>query len=167
MAVFSSNGSFYNFYPNLPKISVIHKMSKNKAFTWNEHLLSEIDHFVILSRLTQNFLQFQNKQNLKLAEWVKLKSTSLKSHKWMLFFFEPTIEAKTISERLIRFPSYVTRFFYFHFFNLKFPSYKNLAMTSQFALIWFYDVIIRNSVFQLGLLTREFQIPYCLGKYLY
>ena len=33
MAIFNSNGSFYNFYPNLPKISIIHKMSKNKAFT--------------------------------------------------------------------------------------------------------------------------------------
>ena len=32
-------------------------------------------------------------------------------------------------------------------------------MTSQFDLTWFYDVIIRNSVFQLGFLTREFQIP--------
>ena len=32
MAIFNSNGSFYNFYPNLPKISIIPKMSKNKAF---------------------------------------------------------------------------------------------------------------------------------------
>ena len=39
MAIFNSNGWFYNFCSNLPKISVIHKMSKNKAFTWNEHLL--------------------------------------------------------------------------------------------------------------------------------
>ena len=31
---------------------------------------------------------------------------------------------------LIRFPSYVTRFCYFCFFNLKFPSYEKLAMTS-------------------------------------
>ena len=38
--IFNSNTSFYNFYPNLPKISFIHKMSKNKAYTWNEHLLS-------------------------------------------------------------------------------------------------------------------------------
>ena len=29
--IFNSNGSFYNFYPDLPKISFIHKMSKNKA----------------------------------------------------------------------------------------------------------------------------------------
>ena len=29
-----------NFYLNLPKISFIHKMCKNKVFTWNEHLLS-------------------------------------------------------------------------------------------------------------------------------
>ena len=31
-------GSFYTFYPNFPAISIIHKMSKNKAFTWNEHV---------------------------------------------------------------------------------------------------------------------------------
>ena len=55
--------------------------------------------------------------------------------------------------------SYVTRLFYFHFFNLEFPSYEKLAMTSQFDKIRFYDVIIRNSVFQLGFLTRKFQIP--------
>ena len=40
MTVFNSNESIYNIYPNLPKISFIHKMSKNKAYTWNEHLLS-------------------------------------------------------------------------------------------------------------------------------
>ena len=32
-------------------------------------------------------------------------------------------------------------------------------MTSQFDLTRFYDVIIRYSVFQLGFLTRELQIP--------
>ena len=40
MAIFNSNGSIYNFYPNLPNISFIHKMSENKTYTWNEHLLS-------------------------------------------------------------------------------------------------------------------------------
>ena len=40
MVILNSNGSFYNFYPNFPKISLTHKMSNNKAFTWNEHLLS-------------------------------------------------------------------------------------------------------------------------------
>ena len=48
---------------------------------------------------------------------------------------------------LIKFPSCVTRFCYFLFSNLKFPSYEKLAMTSQFDLTWFYDVIIRSSVF--------------------
>ena len=60
---------------------------------------------------------------------------------------------------LIRFLSYVTRFFYFRFFNLKFPSYEKLAMTSQFDLTRFCDVITRISVFQFGFLTQEFQIP--------
>ena len=48
-------------------------------------------------------------------------------------------------------------------FPLKIPSYKKftkrLAMTSKFDFIRFYDVIIRNSVFQLDFLIREFQIP--------
>ena len=48
---------------------------------------------------------------------------------------------------LIKFWSYLTRFFYFHFFIAKFPSYEKLAMTSQFDLTRFYDVIICNSVF--------------------
>ena len=32
-------------------------------------------------------------------------------------------------------------------------------MTLQFDLTRFYDVIVRNSVFELGFLTGEFQIP--------
>ena len=63
---------------------------------------------------------------------------------------------------LIRFPSYVARFCYFRFFNLKFSSYEKLAMTLRFDLPRYYDVIIHNSGFQLGFLTGEFQIPYYL-----
>ena len=48
---------------------------------------------------------------------------------------------------LIKFPSHVTPFFYFHFFIPKFLCYEKLAMTSQFELTRFYDVITRNSVF--------------------
>ena len=48
---------------------------------------------------------------------------------------------------LIKFSSYLTRFFYFHFFIVKFPSYEKLAMTSQFDLTRFYDFITRNSFF--------------------
>ena len=40
MEIFKSNGSFCNFYLNLPKTSFIHKMTKNKAHTWNEHILN-------------------------------------------------------------------------------------------------------------------------------
>ena len=58
----------------------------------------------------------------------------------------------------MKFSSYLSRFFYFHFFIEKFPSYEKLALSSQFDLTRFYDVIIRNSVSQLGFLTREFQI---------
>ena len=31
---------------------------------------------------------------------------------------------------LIKFSSYLTRFFHFHFFIVKFPSYEKLALTS-------------------------------------
>ena len=48
---------------------------------------------------------------------------------------------------LIRISSYVTRFFYLRFFNLKCPRYEKLAMTPQFDLTRFYDVIIGNLVF--------------------
>ena len=48
---------------------------------------------------------------------------------------------------LIEFPSYITRFFYFHFFILKFPGYEKLAMMSQFDFTRFYDILIHNSVF--------------------
>ena len=52
---------------------------------------------------------------------------------------------------LIKFSSYLTRFFYFHFFIVKFPRYEKLALTSQFDLTRFYDVInvtrFFNSVF--------------------
>ena len=40
---------------------------------------------------------------------------------------------------LIEFPSYVTQFFHFYLFILKFPSYEKLAMTSQFGLTRFYN----------------------------
>ena len=36
----------------------------------------------------------------------------------------------------------MTRFFYFHFFILKYPSYEKLAMMSHSELTRFYDVII-------------------------
>ena len=47
----------------------------------------------------------------------------------------------------IKFPSSVTRFFYFYFFILKFPSYLKLVMASLLNLTPFYDVIIPNLVF--------------------
>ena len=40
MEIIQSNGSFFNFYPNLPKTFFILKISKNKAQIWNEHLLN-------------------------------------------------------------------------------------------------------------------------------
>ena len=48
---------------------------------------------------------------------------------------------------LIKLPSYVTRFFHFHYLIPKFPSYKKLGLTSQFDSTRFNDVIISNLVF--------------------
>ena len=67
MAIFNSNGSIYNFYSNLAKISFLHKMSKNKAYTWNEHLLSTQNGYLEVKSAIFKFtriypkLQFQNK----------------------------------------------------------------------------------------------------------
>ena len=68
---FKSNRSFCSFYSNLPKTSFVHKMSKFEAPYLKRAPLkypkwkfaSEINHFVILPKFTQNFLQFQNEQN--------------------------------------------------------------------------------------------------------
>ena len=60
---FNSNGSIYNFYTNLPKISFIHKMSKNKTYTWNEHLLStQNENLRVKPSILKVYpIQFQNK----------------------------------------------------------------------------------------------------------
>ena len=60
---------------------------------------------------------------------------------------------------LIKFPSYVTRFCYFCFFNQKFPSYEKLAMMSQFDLAPFYDVRRRNSIFSTQFFNSEIPDP--------
>ena len=68
IAIFNFNGSFYNFNPNLHKSSFIHKISKCKALKRASFMYpkwkfaSEIGHFVILPKLTENFLQIQSKQ---------------------------------------------------------------------------------------------------------
>ena len=75
--IFKSNRSFCNFYPNLPKTFFIHKMSKNKAHTWNEHLLNTWNGnlqgksiiLCFLPKLTQNFLSKIRK--VKIHVWEK------------------------------------------------------------------------------------------------
>ena len=77
---------------------------------------------------------------MKLQSYITRKSKIIKKNK------RPELSNSVIIY-LIRFPSYVTRFFYFRFLNLTFSSYEKLAVTSQFDLTSFYDVIIRNSDF--------------------
>ena len=69
MAIVNSNELINNIYPNLPKITFVHNMNKKNLYLkrapfkypkWK--FASEIGHFVSLSKLTQNLLQFQNKQ---------------------------------------------------------------------------------------------------------
>ena len=43
---------------------------------------------------------------------------------------------------LIKFPSYVTRFFYFHFLILKWPSYEKLADVT----VWLNSVLWRHKL---------------------
>ena len=76
---------------------------------------------------------------IKLLSYITRKSENKKENK------RPELSNSEITY-LIKFPSKVTRFFYFHFFILKWPSYEKLAMKSKFDLTWFYDIIICNSV---------------------
>ena len=97
IAVFNSNGSFYNFYPNLPKISIIHKMSlylkRAKYPKWKS--ASEILQFSNFNQINPTLSSISKWANFKWAKWIKLKSTFLKSRKWMFLIFEPTTVAKT------------------------------------------------------------------------
>ena len=64
MEIFNSNGSIYNFYPNLPKLYTQNKQKQglhwkrvpSKCPKWK--FATEIGHFVSLTKLTQNLLQF-------------------------------------------------------------------------------------------------------------
>ena len=82
MTIFNSNGSFYNFYPNLPKISIIHKMSKNKAFTWNEHLLSTQNGNLQVKSAVMLFYPNQPKTffNFKRSKFRISKMSKIKTH---------------------------------------------------------------------------------------
>ena len=75
---------------------------------------------------------------IKLPSYITRKSQNKKKAK------KPELTNSKIIY-LIKFPS----FFYFHFFIIKFPSYAKLAITLEFDLTRFYDVIIRNSFFNL------------------
>ena len=68
--IFISNGSFCNFYSNLPKAFFILKMSKKKSpnlkwapFEYSKWKFSgQIDHSVFLPNFTQSFIYTQNDQ---------------------------------------------------------------------------------------------------------
>ena len=77
---------------------------------------------------------------------MKIKLSSYKTRKSKKENKNPELSNSEIFY-LIKFSSYLTRFFYFHFFIVKFPSYEKLILTSQFDLTRFYDFIIHNSVF--------------------
>ena len=88
------NGTFTpncNFHPNLLKTSFVHKVSKNKAYTWNEHLFkypkwklaSEIDHFVVLPKLPKTFFSFKMSK-IKIRKMSKIKIHIWEKHPWIL-----------------------------------------------------------------------------------
>ena len=82
MAIFNSNGSIYDFYPNLPKISFKHKMNKNKAYTWNEHLLSIQMEICKWNRPFCKFNQIHPKTyfNFKTSKFKISKMSKIKIH---------------------------------------------------------------------------------------
>ena len=86
MEFFKSNRSLCNFYPDLPKTSFIHKMSKNKAHTWIQDLINTRNTNLQVKSTIWNFTQIHQKLSsiskwvkLKLGKWAKLKSMFEKS----------------------------------------------------------------------------------------
>ena len=102
--------SFCIFYPNLPKTSPIHKMSK----TWNIKYLkwklaSEINNFVVSLTLIQNFFQFQIELNFnfklsslktKIKKICRIKIHIWEKHPWNLIngCFEWMIQKKVLED---------------------------------------------------------------------
>ena len=78
---------FYTKWAEIKPIlgTSIFYVPKMEVCRWNQP-------FCNFSKINQ---KLSKEANLKFAKWVKLKSTSLKSCKWMLLFFEPTVVAKT------------------------------------------------------------------------
>ena len=147
-----------------PKLSLYTKWAKIKPYLkrapfkypkWK--FASAIEHFIILRKLTKTFFNFKMSK-IKISKMSKIKIHIWEKHPWNLvngcfWVLNPEDENKKpeLSNSgiiyLIKLLSYITRFFYCYFFILKFPSYEKLAMTSQFDLSRFYDVIICNSDF--------------------
>ena len=92
--IFISNGSFGNFYSNLPKTLFILKMSKKKAQTWNEHLFNtrngnfQVKNIILcfLANFAQNFLCTQNDQTKRTTRW-KFSSQTV----WIFLFKNPKV----------------------------------------------------------------------------
>ena len=77
MVIFKSNGSFYSSYLYLPKTSFIHKMSKNKIHTRNEHLLNTRNGnqpFCNFTDIRPKLSSILKWVKLILVKWAKLKS---------------------------------------------------------------------------------------------
>ena len=102
MAIFSSNGSLYNSYLNWPKFLLYTKWVKIKPlFETSTFLVPKMKickwnwPFCNFTQINPKLFSISKYVNLKFANWIKLKSTSLKSRKKMFLFFEPTIVTKT------------------------------------------------------------------------
>ena len=90
MAIFNSNGSIYNFYPNLPPTFPLYIKWAKAPFKYPKpKFASETGDLVSLPKLTQNLLQFQ-RSKLKIS-----KMSKIKIHILEISFFEPIIVAKT------------------------------------------------------------------------
>ena len=82
MEIFKPNESFCNSYPNLPKTSFMPRMSKNKAYDLNEHLLNTRNGNLQVKSTILSFYPNQPKTflNFKMSKIKISKMSKIKIH---------------------------------------------------------------------------------------
>ena len=142
MQIFKSNRLFCNSDPTLPKTFFMLKTSERTPFKYLKWKFSRQMHSgAIVKIITQKFLKKSGVTLLGVFNETKIPQL----HNYgILELLRKDKTSQLCDSEILS--------------SVKIPSYENLAMTSQFDLTQFYDVIICDSVFLLRFLTREFEI---------
>ena len=145
MEILKSDRSFCNFVPTLPKTYFILKINKRTPFKYLKQKLSrQIHSGAFIKIITQKLRKKKKKSGVTILGVFNETKIAQLHNSGILELLRKDKTSQLCNSEILS--------------SLKIPSYKKLAMTSQFDLNRFHDVIICNSVFLLRFLTREFQI---------